>query len=229
MTDPVVVEFPLRGEWRATNTPAEKVPSHGTDYFGQRYAYDFVQMDETGIWFYPGDLPVLWRHYTKGIPASAFYCWDEPVHAAFAGRVAEVGAGWRDRATVQALWEIVRTTFMPPINTPEDHRPLAGNYVIMEGDGVFAFYGHLRSGSVAVAPGEDVVAGAILGNVGNSGNSTMPHLHFHLMDRVHPLSAKGVPCAFRGYERLTGDRWEPVSAGMPGSLERVRSAATARE
>jgi hypothetical protein len=223
---PVEVDFPLRGEWCATNTPAERVPSHGTNYFGQRYAFDFVRMDETNTWFYPGEARQLLRHYTRGIPASVFYCWDEPVHAAFAGRVAAVGDGWPDRKTVQALWEVVRVTFIPPANTAADHRPLAGNYVILEGEGVFAFYGHLRSGSVVVSPGQQLSSGEHIGNVGNSGNSTMPHLHFHLMDGVDPLTANGVPCAFCGYERWSGERWEPVTAGMPRPLERIRAGST---
>lgn len=223
MSDPVVVDFPLRGEWCATNTPAERVPSHGTDYFGQRYAYDFVRMDETCTWSYPGNARILLRHFTTGLPASTFYCWDEPVHAAFPGRVAAAGDGWPDRTWVQALWELIRVSFAPPINSPEDHRPLAGNFVILEGDGVFAFYGHLRSGSVGVGPGDEVAAGRIIGNVGNSGNSTMPHLHFHLMNGADPLLAKGVPCAFRGYDRWAASEWHAVDAGMPGALERVRS------
>lgn len=44
-TGAIVVDFPLRGEWTAYHTPAEKVPSHGTDQLGQRYAYDFVRFD----------------------------------------------------------------------------------------------------------------------------------------------------------------------------------------
>jgi hypothetical protein len=42
----VVVEFPLRGEWVAVRTPVHRVPSHGTELFGQRYAFDFVRPDE---------------------------------------------------------------------------------------------------------------------------------------------------------------------------------------
>ena len=41
----LVLEFPLRGEWMAPNTPGKKIPSHGTDQLGQRYAYDFWQVD----------------------------------------------------------------------------------------------------------------------------------------------------------------------------------------
>jgi len=42
---PIIVEFPLRGEWLAPNTPGKKIPSHGTDQLGTRYAYDFLQVD----------------------------------------------------------------------------------------------------------------------------------------------------------------------------------------
>ena len=45
LDDPVVVDFPLRGEWAAANTPAHRIPSHGTDMLGQRYAFDFVRID----------------------------------------------------------------------------------------------------------------------------------------------------------------------------------------
>lgn len=224
MTDPAIVDFPLRGEWWATNTPAKRVPSHGTDYFGQRYAFDFVRMDATSTWFYPGEARQLLRHFTTGIPASVFYCWNQPVYAAFSGRVAAVGDGWPDRARVQAIWEWIRPTFVPPSQIARDYRPLTGNYVILEGDGVFAFYAHLRSGSVAVAPGQQLSVGDPIGNVGNSGNTTMPHLHFHLMGSLDPLKAQGIPCAFRSYERWTDEQWVPVTAGVPGSLERIRAA-----
>ena len=40
-----IVDFPLRGEWRAVHTPASRIPSHGTDMLGQRYAFDFMRLD----------------------------------------------------------------------------------------------------------------------------------------------------------------------------------------
>lgn len=43
---PVVVDLPLRGEWTVLRTPADRVPSHGTDALGQRYAYDFAVTDD---------------------------------------------------------------------------------------------------------------------------------------------------------------------------------------
>ena len=219
-----VVDFPLRGDWRALNTPAARVPSHGTDFFAQRYAIDFVQMDATGTWFYPGGAGQLLRHATIGLAASRFFCWGQPVHSAFAGRVIAALDRWPDRARVQLGWELLRATFVPPRGVaPGDYRPLAGNYVLVEGAEGIALYAHLRCGSVRVAAGQRLASGDVLGAVGNSGNSTMPHLHFHLMDGADALTARGLPCAFRRYERWTGGGWEAVAHGVPGELERIRA------
>ena len=45
LDDPVAVELPLRGEWSVERTPAYRIPSHGTNLLGQRYAYDLVRTD----------------------------------------------------------------------------------------------------------------------------------------------------------------------------------------
>lgn len=47
------------------------------------------------------------------------------------------------------------------------------------GDNRHAFYGHLLPGSLRVKPGDRVRRGQVIGRLGNSGNSTGPHLHFH--------------------------------------------------
>ena len=218
-----LLDFPLRGEWHAINTPAERVPSHGTDYFAQRYAFDFVRMDPTGTWYYEGASRTLLRHLTLGVPASMFFCLDQPVHSAFAGRVLASADHWPDRDPVRLLGELARTTFVPPtIHRGGDYRPLAGNYIIVEGTDGIALYAHLRAGSVRVREGQRIASGDVIGHVGNSGNSTMPHLHFHLMDGPDPLEASGLPCAFRGYERWTGTEWRSVPRGVPALFERVR-------
>ena len=56
--DPVIIGFPLRGEWVTPNTPGKKIPSHGTDQLGERYAFDFLQVDwaRTGRPFYRTNL-----------------------------------------------------------------------------------------------------------------------------------------------------------------------------
>jgi hypothetical protein len=219
-----VVELPLRGEWCALNTPAHRIPSHGTDYFAQRYAYDFARVGSEGMRFQPGS---MLRHLTAGVPASQFFCWDQPVEAAFSGQVVAVGDGWPDRRHVAALWEILRGTFFARPPRDGDYRPLAGNYVLVAGVPGVALYAHLRCGSVSVLEGESIAAGAMIGSVGNSGNSTMPHLHFHLMDGPDPLRASGVPCVFRRYEAFVNGEWVSVHHGAPNRLERIR--ATGKE
>lgn len=219
-TAAAVVDFPLRGEWRAVNTPAERVPSHGTDYFGQRYAYDFMRFDATGISSQPGS---IMRQLFSGVPAWDFFAWDQPVHCAFAGQVVSVGDGWPDRTVVRTLWELIRSTLSLPQAISQDYRPLTGNFVMIEGEPGVALYAHLRAGSVCVQQGARVAAGAMIGSVGNSGNSTEPHLHFHLMDGRDPLTARGVLVAFRGYQRFVDGAWVDVASGVPARYERIRS------
>lgn len=216
-----VVEFPLRGDWCALNTPAHRIPSHGTDYFAQRYAYDFARIGPVkGLRFQRGS---MLRHLTVGVYASDFFCWDQPVESAFSGQVVAVGDGWPDRQNVAALWELLRGTLFARPPRGGDYRPLAGNFVLVEGVPGVALYAHLRCGSVSVRVGESITVGDTIATVGNSGNSTMPHLHFHLMDGPDPLSAAGVPCVFRRYERFVDGEWASVHRGAPNRLERIRA------
>jgi hypothetical protein len=71
---------------------------------------------------------------------------------------------------------------------------VTGNHVILDlGGGTFAFYAHLKSGSIRVREGERVRRGQPLALTGNSGNTTGAHLHFHVMDSPSALAAEGVP------------------------------------
>ena len=106
-----------------------------------------------------------------------------------------------------------------------DYRPLTGNYILLEGNPGVALLAHLQRGSVQARVGETVTEGAVVGAVGHSGNSTMPHLHFHVMDGRDPFTAKGVPCRFRRYERCRNGMWEPVADGIPDALEPIRLIA----
>jgi hypothetical protein len=79
-----------------------------------------------------------------------------------------------------------------------------GNHVILDlGDERFALYAHLKPGSVSVQEGDDVQQGQVIGELGNSGSSTGPHLHFHVMDSPSGLVADGVPYVFADFW-LTG-------------------------
>jgi murein DD-endopeptidase MepM/ murein hydrolase activator NlpD len=83
---------------------------------------------------------------------------------------------------------------------PIDLETVGGNYVILDlGGGRFAFYAHLRPGSIRVRVGDRVRRGQVLALLGNSGNSDAPHLHFHVTDGVSPLGAEGVPYVFESF------------------------------
>ena len=82
--------------------------------------------------------------------------------------------------------------------TPET---LGGNFVLLDiGQGAFAYYAHLQPGSLTVKKGDTVHRGQVLGLVGNTGNSTEPHLHFHLADRNAAIDSEGLPYAFDGFD-----------------------------
>ncbi len=95
-----------------------------------------------------------------------------------------------------------------PENTPGDSRAvpialetIAGNHVIVDlGGGFFAFWAHLQPGTLKVKVGYRVRRGQVIGLVGNSGNSTEPHLHFHVSDASSPLGSEGVPYAFDSFD-----------------------------
>src|SRR6516165_10017185 len=80
----------------------------------------------------------------------------------------------------------------------------AGNYIALDlGQGRFAFYEHLKPGSIRVKLNERVRAGQILGSVGASGSVfSGADLHFHVADANAPLAAEGLPFVFRSYQRL---------------------------
>lgn len=79
-----------------------------------------------------------------------------------------------------------------------------GNSVILDlGVHRYALYAHLQPGSIRVKPGERVARGQVLGLVGDSGNSIVPHLHFQVMDRSSSLASNGLPYEISGFQ-VTG-------------------------
>jgi hypothetical protein len=105
-------------------------------------------------------------------------------YAVFGARVASPCAG-----TIVAVMD-----GLPDLTPPDSaSHNAAGNHVVIDCGGFHVELAHLRKGSVAVAAGDLVAEGALLGNVGNSGNTTEPHLHVHAVD---PATLEGVPISF---------------------------------
>lgn len=228
-TAPVVVEFPLRGEWVAPNTPGTRIPSHGTDVLGQKYAFDFVGVE-------PGARELRYyrvsplRYLLLGAQLHEYYGWGRPIYAATEGVVVQAEDGMPERNPVHLL----RDMAMVYSNTRRFRRQksrderssnlryLTGNHIIVESNKGYFLYAHAQTGSIRVAPGDRVVPGQELAKVGHSGNSTAPHLHFHLMDSADPWEAQGILCCFREYEVFQDGEWRLVQNGIPKADERIR-------
>ena len=79
---------------------------------------------------------------------------------------------------------------------------LAGNHIIQDlGDGHFAAYAHLRPGTLKVKVGDTVHAGDVIGRLGNTGNSSEPHLHFQVCDAPSFPDSEGLPFAIDKFTR----------------------------
>ena len=225
LENPVVVEFPLRGEdWMAVTTPAHRVPSHGTDMLGQRYAYDFLKVDRRpGVHFHPAS---TLRGELFGGRTRESYAWGASIHAPFDAEVVRAVDGMPEREWIHPARELAHQVKNAATFTPEKLPSILGNHVILRhahDDGIFAALVHMAPGSVEVAEGQRVRTGDVLGRVGHTGNSTSPHLHFQLMDSLDAMTAHGIPCAFRAYEVERDGEWVPVANGIPGRRERIRS------
>ena len=173
-----------------------------------RFAIDFVKVSSAGATSCGNaDLP------------SDTIGYGDPVLAVADGRIAAVRDGVPESATISG-------------NPSHDQKTAPGNYVVLAlGRGKFATYEHLRPGSLRVRVGQRVRRGAILGELGFTGDSTGPHLHFHVSDSAMPLGGEGLPFVFDRF-RLSGDyldigqlgraRWHALP---PTVMQRVRPGA----
>ena len=224
----LVVEFPLRGEgWVAIQSPADRIPSHGTNALGLRFAYDFVMADERrGLHYHPAS----WlRTFLIGVPTRECYAWGQPIHAPFDGVIVEAVDGVAERRWIHPVREALLALKNGLTFTPARLLSILGNHVFLANGAVVAAFAHLAPGSVAVTRGQAVQVGEVIGRLGHTGNSTSPHLHFQLMDAADPTVAKGVPCAFRTYEVARGGVWQTVEHGIPGKTDRIRLIESARQ
>lgn len=194
---PVEVAPPVRGEWIAVNSPADKVPSHGVRGSGQEYAID-VFMD-SGRPIVDGWWPAMRR------PDDGFPAFGQPVLAVADATVVHVSDGQRDHLSRNSWPGVAYLLLEGLVRSIVGTHRIFGNHVVLDlGDGVYAAYAHFKRGSIEVAAGDRVTVGQRIGLCGNSGNSSEPHLHFQLMDHPEIRRATGIPF-----------RWTGV--GLPGA------------
>ncbi len=148
-----------------------------------------------------------------------YYAYGTEVLAAAAGRVVgAVNDQAEDRASMQRPGESAEAygtrSRQNQAARLKSANAITGNYVMIEhGNREYSLYAHLKPGSVRVRVGDRVAAGEILGELGSSGNSTEPHLHFHVCDKPDPLMCAGIPVNFSNITVLWADAARPLQSG----------------
>jgi murein DD-endopeptidase MepM/ murein hydrolase activator NlpD len=205
-TPPLLIPPPLHGGgWLATSGFSNEsghrrslLIVNGTVRIPQRYAADWARVGSDGQLFH-GDPTQNENWHAYGAEAVAVA----------SGVVVNVLDGIPENVPLAGNYAVTITL-----------ATVGGNYVLLElGNHAYAFYGHLQPGSITVKVGDRVQRGQVLGLVGNSGDSSGPHLHFHISDAPSPLGAEGLPYHFTSFEVqgiaeslelfLGGAGWQP--------------------
>lgn len=174
---------PAEGRWYVTWGGRDLIHNYHAASRDQRFAYDLLVTD--------GDR--LFR--TDGKTAEDYLCFGQPILAPAAGKVVAAVDGLPDN---------------PPGRLDEANP--GGNHVVIDhGNSEFSFLAHLQQGSVRPKPGDTVGAGAPIGKCGNSGRTTMPHLHYHLQNTAVFFDGEGLPPTFHDYHA----DGQPVESGEP--------------
>ena len=168
--------LPFDGQWLVFWGGESKELNHHHDSASQRFAFDFLIVDESGR-----------THQGKGKENKDYFAFGQPVLAPADGVVTDVITGVRD-------------------NTPGYMNPTfaGGNAVIlMHCENEVSVLAHFQQGSIRVKCGDKVKRGQVLGLCGNSGNSSEPHVHFHVQNTSITQDATGLRCVF---EKITVTR-----------------------
>jgi hypothetical protein len=221
---PVQLALPFSGRWLVQNSPARRVPSHGTDLLGERYAIDFVGVDDSGRTTDRRD----WHSLVGTEPPERFFAFGRPITAPADGLVIAVHDGEPDHEARRSQLALVPYVLGQSARLRQGIPAIAGNFVVIALPDGATFIGlvHLRSGSLLVAPGDSLIAGQPLGECGNSGNSTQPHLHIQVMDSKNLATARGLPMEFLNFrEWVAGSKRAVARArGMPGERSVIEPA-----
>jgi hypothetical protein len=188
----VDLAYPFHGKWLVQNSPANRVPSHGTALFATTYAIDFVPVDDDGR-----TAPITFGSLVRPETADRFPGFGRPLLAPCSGLVVAVHDADPDHDAYRG-WPSVRYALSQRQRVAAGWAALAGNRVLIECNSAVVALTHLQQGSVEIRVGDRVQAGDRIGRCGNSGNSTEPHLHFQAMDSSVIEQANAVPITFSG-------------------------------
>jgi len=170
----------------------------GRAHLSRRYAIDWKQEDEQGE-MYSGD----------ALDVHSYYSYGEKVYAVADALVISAKDGIPDNTP--------RTAAGFNTAVPITMENVAGNAIVLDlGDGQFAYYAHLKPGSVRVKSGDHVKRGEWLGQIGNSGDARWPHLHFQVTIGPDILASEGVPFLIDRYRTKVGNgTWQTRTREYP--------------
>ncbi len=184
-SDCVILDLPVKGTWLAGQAGASEITN---GHSKNRYAIDILKLGPDGRMF-----------KNKEKEVRDFYSYDEPIFAPADGRITQV----------------VDTVYSDSLGNRDRINP-GGNTIIMDiGNGKYVYFAHLKKGSITVAEGQVVETGTILGRIGNSGNSTHPHLHMHIQNQPRSGEEDGITYPFR-FKKMQRKRllfWREISNG----------------
>ena len=170
----VKYSLPFDGEWVVANGGVTEKTSHSWEIPTQRYAYDFIILDNTGSSF-KGDEP----------EAGSFYCYGRDILAPADGSVAEICTGNLDSGITKNRAVSCKA------------RDIRGNYILIcHSDQEYTLSAHLKPDSIQVSVGQSVKRGEKIAECGNSGNTSEPHLHFQVQLGKSFYSSPGLPIEF---------------------------------
>ncbi|HEX4682589.1 MAG TPA: M23 family metallopeptidase [Gemmatimonadaceae bacterium] len=177
----VTISPPIRGEWAAFNGPSNSsghrrlvLALEGHAAIGQRFAIDYLQVDSSGA-----------SHRGDAADNANYYDYGTELHAVADGVIAAV----KDSIPQNVPGATSRAV-------PITMETVGGNFVAIDiGGGKYALYAHVQPGSLRVKVGDHVKRGQVVALLGNSGNSTEPHVHFQIADGPSFLAAEGLPYA----------------------------------
>ena len=202
--------FPLEGRWfiAAGATPY----SHHRWAVPEEFALDILQIGANGLTF-RGD----------GSKMSDYYAYGAAVLAVADGEVVAVLNNVPDNVEMLRAAGESQSDFRQRLIAGQDamltgaREKIPGNHVILRHDNesgtVYSVYAHLQPNSSMLKVGDKVKSGARIGKLGGSGNSTEPHLHFHLCDAPDALNCAGMPVSFDDIEIPFSDWNRAIQSG----------------
>jgi murein DD-endopeptidase MepM/ murein hydrolase activator NlpD len=199
--------FPLRGVWYA---------GYGASFHtGHRwavpeeFALDIAKVGESGL-----------SHKGDGTRFDDYYAYGSDVLAAADGRVTSVANDQQEDPSAMQRPNETQEAYFARLQKEQGERlakgltAITGNYVMIDhGKNEYSLYAHLQPGSVGIRVGDQVKAGDVIGKLGSSGNSTEPHLHFHVCDKPDPLMCAGIPVNFSNITIQWADLPRPIQSG----------------